>query len=173
MWREVFLALAACWVNICILNRIWQTLIFTLPVRSEERKMGPNRNNLIKSYLMTTLHAIHFQGNASGETLLSLACETHTSDITRCNVTLNPQDQKILCEPQSELVRSRVCCCRLVAKLCPTLRPHGLWHARPPCPSRSPRVCLNSCPLNQWCHPTETVYHRLGLEPMWLGLEPS
>ena len=31
---------------------------------------------------------------------------------------------------------------------------HGLQHARLPCPSPSPGVCSNSCPLNQWCHPT-------------------
>ena len=31
---------------------------------------------------------------------------------------------------------------------------HGLQHARPPCPSPTPGVCLNSCPLCQWCHPT-------------------
>ena len=30
-----------------------------------------------------------------------------------------------------------------------SLRPHGLQHARPPCPSPTPRDCLNSCPLNQ------------------------
>ena len=35
-----------------------------------------------------------------------------------------------------------------------SLRPHGLQHARFPCPSPSPRVCSNSCPLSQWCHPT-------------------
>ena len=34
------------------------------------------------------------------------------------------------------------------------LRPHGLQHTRLPCPSPSPRVCSNSCPLNRWCHPT-------------------
>ena len=33
------------------------------------------------------------------------------------------------------------------------LRPQGLWHARLPCPSLSPRVCSNSSPLSQWCHP--------------------
>ena len=33
-----------------------------------------------------------------------------------------------------------------------SLRPLGLQHARPPCPS-SPRASLNSCPLSQWCHP--------------------
>ena len=31
---------------------------------------------------------------------------------------------------------------------------HGLQHDRPPCPSPTPRVCSNSCPLSQWCHPT-------------------
>ena len=35
-----------------------------------------------------------------------------------------------------------------------SLRPHGPQHTRPPCPLLSPRVCPNSCPLNQWCHPT-------------------
>ena len=34
-----------------------------------------------------------------------------------------------------------------------SLRSHGLQHARPPCPSPTPRVCPNSCPLSQWCHP--------------------
>ena len=34
------------------------------------------------------------------------------------------------------------------------LWPHGLQHARLLCPSPSPRACSNSCPLNQWCHPT-------------------
>ena len=34
-----------------------------------------------------------------------------------------------------------------------SLRPHELMHARPPCPSPTPRVYSNSCPLSQWCHP--------------------
>ena len=29
-----------------------------------------------------------------------------------------------------------------------------LQHARPPCPSPTPRVDSNSCPLSRWCHPT-------------------
>ena len=33
------------------------------------------------------------------------------------------------------------------------LWPHGLQHTRLPCPSLSPSVCTNSCPLSQWCHP--------------------
>ena len=35
-----------------------------------------------------------------------------------------------------------------------SLQPHGLQYARLPCPSASPRVCSNSCPLSRWCHPT-------------------
>ena len=35
-----------------------------------------------------------------------------------------------------------------------SLRPHWLQHARPPCPSPTPGVYSNSCPLIQWCHPT-------------------
>ena len=34
------------------------------------------------------------------------------------------------------------------------LQPHGRQHPRPPCPSPTPRVYSNSCPLSQWCHPT-------------------
>ena len=35
-----------------------------------------------------------------------------------------------------------------------SLQPHGLQHARLPCPSPSPGVCPNSGPLSRWCHPT-------------------
>ena len=35
-----------------------------------------------------------------------------------------------------------------------SLWPHGLQHTRPPCPSLTPRIYSNSCPLNWWCHPT-------------------
>ena len=35
-----------------------------------------------------------------------------------------------------------------------SLEPHGLQHARLPCPSPSPGVCSRSCPLNWCCHPT-------------------
>ena len=41
-----------------------------------------------------------------------------------------------------------------VALVSYSLQPHGLQHARLPCPSASPGVCLNSCPLSWSCHPT-------------------
>ena len=34
-----------------------------------------------------------------------------------------------------------------------SLRPHELQHARLPCPSPTPRVYPNLCPLSRWCHP--------------------
>ena len=34
-----------------------------------------------------------------------------------------------------------------------SLRPHGLQHARLPCPSPTPGGCSNSCPSSRWCHP--------------------
>ena len=35
-----------------------------------------------------------------------------------------------------------------------SLWPHGLQHDRISCPSLSPGVCSNLCPLSRWCHPT-------------------
>ena len=35
-----------------------------------------------------------------------------------------------------------------------SLRPHGLQHARLPCPSPTPGAYSNSCSSSQWCHPT-------------------
>ena len=35
-----------------------------------------------------------------------------------------------------------------------SLQPHGLQHARLPCPLLTPRVCSNSCPLSWWCRLT-------------------
>ena len=35
-----------------------------------------------------------------------------------------------------------------------SLRPHGLQHAKPPCPSPTPGVYSNSCPLSRWCYTT-------------------
>ena len=35
-----------------------------------------------------------------------------------------------------------------------SLWPHGLQHARLPCPSPTPGACSNSCPFSRWCHPT-------------------
>ena len=41
--------------------------------------------------------------------------------------------------------------CRVMSD---SLRPHGLQHARLPCPLPTPGAYSNSCPLSRWCHPT-------------------
>ena len=41
-------------------------------------------------------------------------------------------------------------CCSVVSD---SLRPHESQHARPPCPSPTPRVHPDSCSSSQWCHP--------------------
>ena len=46
-----------------------------------------------------------------------------------------------------------------------SLQPHGLQHARLPCPSPTPGACSNSCTLSQWCHPTISPCHPLLLPP--------
>ena len=37
-----------------------------------------------------------------------------------------------------------------------SLWPHGLQHARPPCPSPTPGIYSNWCPLSRWSHPAIT-----------------
>ena len=58
--------------------------------------------------------------------------------------TLQPDSRNPLCLPVQFS-------CSVVSDF---LRPHGLQHARLPCPSLTPGACSNSCPLSRWCHPT-------------------
>ena len=46
--------------------------------------------------------------------------------------------------------------CRVLSSVAQSnsLWPHGLQHARFPCPSSTPRACSNLCPSSRWCHPT-------------------
>ena len=75
--------------------------------------------------------------------------ETHQLVLLAFCATLNPI---------SFSARGANCisCCFSAAKLYPThCDPMGcMQHASLPCPSRSPRLCSNSCPLSQWRHPT-------------------
>ena len=48
-----------------------------------------------------------------------------------------------------------IVCCLFSRSVMPdSLQPHGLQHTRLSCPSPSPRVCSNSCPLSWWCYLT-------------------
>ena len=48
-------------------------------------------------------------------------------------------------------------CCRSVTQSCRTLRPHGLQHARLPCPPPSPGVCSDSCSVSRWYQPSHPL----------------
>ena len=48
-----------------------------------------------------------------------------------------------------EMVKDREAWQAPVAESCPTLRPHGLQHAKSPCPSPTPGVYSNACPLSR------------------------
>ena len=49
-----------------------------------------------------------------------------------------------------------------------SLQPHELQHARPPCPSLSPRICPSSCLLHQWCHPAISSSDALFFSIVWI-----
>ena len=51
-------------------------------------------------------------------------------------------------EGHKEVISSVHFSCSVVSN---SLQPHGLQHARLPCPSSNPRTCSDSCPLSQWC----------------------
>ena len=69
---------------------------------------------------------------------------------------LTPRCQPFHCDATEELHLSSESCLKELlfshSVVSDSLRPHG--HAKPPCPSLSPRACSNSCPLSRWCHPT-------------------
>ena len=53
--------------------------------------------------------------------------------------------------PSTICHRAPCSCCSVMSD---SSQLHGLQHARPPCPSPTPGVYSNSCPLSQQCHPT-------------------
>ena len=66
----------------------------------------------------------------------------------KVGLKLNIQKTKIMASgPISSVQFSR-------SVMSDSLRPHGLQHARPPCPSPTPGAYSNSCPSSQQCHPS-------------------
>ena len=65
----------------------------------------------------------------------------------------------------SEILRIKETVLFSLSVMSDSLWPLELQHARLPCPSPSPRIRSNSCPLNRWCHPTISSCHPLLLLP--------
>ena len=76
------------------------------------------------------------------------------NDISTSSRELSPSHCRI--NPMLSPVRKKIVHPLLFSLqvLSDSLRPRGLQHARFLCPSPSPGVCSNSCPLSQGCHPT-------------------
>ena len=73
------------------------------------------------------------------------------SEVSETNIMwyhINVESEKII---QMNMDNSVQFSCSVMSD---SLWPHGLQHARPPCPSPIPGVHPNPCPLSQWCHPT-------------------
>ena len=57
--------------------------------------------------------------------------------------------------PLLRILEGLLCCCSVTNNnMSDSLQPHGLTHARLPCPLLSSGLCSNSYPSSQWCHPT-------------------
>ena len=67
--------------------------------------------------------------------------------------SLHLREVHSLSQVRSYIMSACFCCCS-VAQLGLPLQPCGLQHARLSCPSPSPGLCSNSCPLSQRHHPT-------------------
>ena len=101
----------------------------------------------------------HFWASYSGEMLLA---STGLRLGRGSNTKESPPQQRT--RPQTYTAVGR--CCTMMTRLpkltsvssvaqsCLTLWPHGLQHARPPCPSPTPGAYSNSCPSCWWYHPT-------------------
>ena len=83
---------------------------------------------------------------------------THTHTHTPC--IYHPRPRASVLQPHSTEeanmkldsgVRQLLFSCLVMSD---SLQPNRLQLARLPCPSLSPRICSNLCPLNWWCHPT-------------------
>ena len=71
-----------------------------------------------------------------------------------CSISLIMSEMQIKIKTMYHLLLVRILLLFSCSVTSSSLWPHGLQHTRLPCPSPSPRVCSNSCPLSRWCHTT-------------------
>ena len=98
-------------------------------------------NSTLKAYGQSGSSVIHILQFSSEDSLTNLVCvrlsPSNPLNDTKCKVPDCTHRQF-----------------RFSSVVSDSLWPHGLQYARPPCPSPTPRVYSNSCPLNWWCHLT-------------------
>ena len=114
---------------------------------------GGNSNPHQYSYLQNPMERRAWWARSMGsESDTTEQLSTHTGNYNQYLV-------KTYKEKESEVVHLKLTqYCKSVqfsrSVVSDSLWPQGLQHDRPPCPSPSPRVYPNSCPLSRWCHPT-------------------
>jgi len=112
-----------------------------------ERPMGPGAAPLWAQCVFITVWGYELIPFASENTVLRVKSLTNLGSpgeaMSRCPWDIQPGGRGI--PPQFSSVQFS----RSVVSY--SLWPHGLQHARPPCPSPTPGVHPNPCPLSQWC----------------------
>ena len=104
----------------------WMCPLASQPYRNESRNSLPSSTCFVASIFL------HLRGGVQGESPLPPEPGCYLSSLL-----LDFSSVQFSCSVVSN-----------------SLRPHEPQHARPPCPSPTPRVYSNSCPLSGWCHPT-------------------
>ena len=73
------------------------------------------------------------------------------------NLSLWSEDKKVVAEIRKAVMELEIISIQFSCSVMSnSLQPHGLQHVRPTCPSPTPGIYLNSCPLSLGCHPTSS-----------------
>ena len=95
---------------------------------------------------------MYFERIAAGETSGEVLFRASDNIVRSQFLSLNPPHHLFFSFPSNLSLHASIQFSHSVVSN--SLQPHGLQHARPPCPPPTPGVYPNSCPLSQWCHPT-------------------
>ena len=101
--------------------------------------------------------SIFTYGNACVSVLLSQIIPPSPSPTVSKSLSFMSASPFLLCSRIiSTIFLSSVQCSRSVVS--DSLWPHESQHARPPCPSPTPREYSNPCPSSRWCHSRFRIY---------------
>ena len=101
---------------------------------------------MIKNQITMENHICHIKGFSPLLCIRRCNCRAYCNHFFHIHLSYNSYTSQILLYDFSVQFN-----CSVVSS---SLRPHGLQHTRPPCPSLTPKPCSNSCPSSRWCHPT-------------------
>ena len=131
----------------------WHSSDHTLASNSRLWTQGRLHSEPCSGYFYQSTH-----DSKRRDACLQLACILHAAFILRlllkypsvASEALSPSFCGLFCPKRGQLGRPHLLLLSH-SDVSDSLQPHGLQHARLPCPSLSPRVCSKSCPLSWWC----------------------